>query len=254
MYRLLIVDDEEDIRRGLAELFPWGEIGFLVAGTAENGRRALEWVREGEVDVVLCDIRMPLMSGVQLAKVIAEEHRHVAVVFLSAYKDFSYAQQALQCGVRDYVLKPTNFADIRSVFRRLKKQMDREFSAPAAGPAGPGAGADSSGKLDSPDCVIAGIKSYVERDYRQATLKAAARIVQMNPQYLSRLFKEKTGENFNGYLQRVKMAKAAQLLRDVDYLVYDVSEMVGYSNPKNFARFFKKYFGVTPHQYRSHPF
>lgn len=253
MYRLLIVDDEEDIRRGLAELFPWEEIGYVVSGTAQNGKQALQQVREGEVDVVFCDIRMPVMSGVELARAISEEHRHVAIVFLSAYKDFSYAQQALKYGVRDYVLKPTNFADIRSVFRRLKREMDREFSAAPKEPVIPGERETTIGTAKRADCVISAIKSYVERDYARATLKGAARIVQMNPQYVSRFFKEKTGENFNAFLRRIKMAKAAQLLQDVDYLIYDVSEIVGYSNPKNFTRLFKKHFGVTPQHYKSHP-
>lgn len=253
MYRLLIVDDEEDIRRGLAELFPWEEIGYRVIGTAPNGRQALEQVRNGEVDVVFCDIRMPAMSGVELARAIAEEHRGVAVVFLSAYKDFSYARQALKYGVRDYVLKPTNFTDIRAVFRRLKKEMDREFLAASGANGTLRERSAAVGSGQRTDWVISAIKGYVERDYARATLKGAARIVQMNPQYVSRLFKEKTGENFNTFLKRTKMTKAAQLLQEVDYLVYDVSEMVGYSNPKNFTRLFKKHFGVTPHQYRSRP-
>jgi two-component system response regulator YesN len=253
MYKLLIVDDEEDIRRGLAEFFPWEEIGYQVVGTAPNGRQALEQVRHGEVDVVFCDIRMPVLSGMELARVIAEEHRSVAVVFLSAYKDFSYARQALKYGVRDYVLKPTNFPDIRAVFRRLKKEMDCELPAVLEASGAPKDRSTVSGSRQRADWVISAIKGYVERDYPRATLKGAARIVQMNPQYVSRLFKEKTGENFNTFLKRTKMTKAAQLLQEVDYLVYDVSEMVGYSNPKNFTRLFKKYFGITPHQYRSRP-
>ena len=253
MYKLLIVDDEEDIRRGLAELFPWEEIGYQVIGTASNGRQALEQVRHGEVDVVFCDIRMPAMSGVELARAVAEEHRSVAVVFLSAYKDFSYAKEALKYGVRDYVLKPTNFTDIRAVFRRLKKEMDCEFPAASEATGTPGDRSTASGSRQRADWVISAIKGYVERDYGRATLTRAARIVQMNPQYVSRLFKEKTGENFNTFLKRTRMNKAAQLLQEVDYLVYDVSEMVGYSNPKNFTRTFKKHFGTTPHQYRSRP-
>ncbi len=75
----------------------------------------------------------------------------------------------------------------------------------------------------------------------------------MNPQYVSRLFKEYTGENFHVFLTRIKMEKAAQLLRDVGYLTYEVSELVGYSNPKNFTRTFKKYFGVSPRRYTRSP-
>ena len=245
MYRLLIADDEEDIRRGLALFFPWDEIGFEVVGTAENGKIALEIVRSGTVDVVFCDIRMPVMSGIDLARAIFEAGLKVPVVFLSAFKDFTYAQQALQYGVRSYVLKPTDYANIRSVFAKLKRELDGERHVLGTGAEGPegGPGARS-------DAVLAAIRSYVERDYTHATLKGAARVVHLNPQYVSRLFKQRSGENFHVFLSRVRMEKAAQLLRDGGYLTYEVSAIVGYGNQKNFTRAFKHHFGVSPRQYR----
>jgi two-component system, response regulator YesN len=246
MYRLLIADDEADIRRGLALFFPWDEIGFQVTGTAENGKIAFDMVRSGTVDVVFCDIRMPVMSGIDLARAIFEADLKVAVVFLSAFKDFSYAQQALQFGVRNYVLKPTDYANIRSVFAKLKRELDSELVAV------PEVAEDGSGRKSGArgDAVIAAIRGYVERDYAHATLKGAARVVHLNPQYVSRLFKERAGENFHVFLSRVRMAKAAQLLRDGSYLTYEVSAFVGYGNQKNFTRAFKHHFGVSPREYK----
>jgi YesN/AraC family two-component response regulator len=245
MYRLLIVDDEEDIRRGLAELFPWEEIGFEVAGTAENGRQAFDLVAAGGVDAVFSDIRMPVMSGIELAKALSEAGLTVPVVFLSAYKDFSYARKAIQYGVRDYVLKPTDFTDIRSVFKKLKREMDKGL------PTAEGSRGASSTATGS-DPFVSAIHGYVERDCAHASLKGAARAVGMNPQYVSRLFRERTGENFHTILARTRMEKAARLLRDGGYLVYEVSEMVGYSNQKNFTRAFKQHFGVAPLAFRRH--
>jgi two-component system response regulator YesN len=242
MYRLLIVDDEEDIRRGLAEFFPWDEIGFEVVATAENGKAALGIVRAGKVDVVFCDIRMPGMSGLDLAKALFEAGLRIPVVFLSAYKDFTYAQQALQYGVRGYVLKPTNYPDIQAAFMKLKREMDAELDRPADRSEGP------SGSQR--DALISAVRRHVERDYAHATLRGAARVVHLNPQYLSRIFKEATGENFHAYLNRLKMEKAAQLLKQESYLTYEVGAMVGYSNQKNFTRAFKQFFGVSPRQYR----
>ncbi len=241
MYRLLIADDEEDIRRGLAEFFPWNELGFEVVETVENGRKALECIRRGGVDAVFCDIRMPVMSGIELARAVFEENLRVPVVFLSAFKDFSYAQKALQYGVRDYVVKPTSYESITTVFKKLKVELDRGLSPQDGGREHEGV---------KTDAVLAAIKGYAEREYARATLKGAARVAHLNPQYVSRLFKERTGENFHTFLTRVKMEKAAQLLQDVDYLTYQVSEIVGYSNPKNFTRTFKKHFGVSPREYR----
>jgi len=239
MYRLLIVDDEEDIRRGLAELFPWAEIGFEVAGTAENGRQAFELVAAGGVDAVFSDIRMPIMSGIELAKALSEAGLAVPLVFLSAYRDFSYARQALQYGVRDYVLKPTDFAVIRSVFTKLRREM--ELGRPAA------VGTRGAGRPpESGDPFVAAVRGYVESNCANASLKGAARAVGMNPQYVSRLFRERTGENFHILLARTRMEKAARLLREGGYHAYEVSEMVGYSNQKNFTRAFKRHFGAAP--------
>jgi YesN/AraC family two-component response regulator len=102
------------------------------------------------------------------------------------------------------------------------------------------------------DPFVAAIITYVERDCANASLKGAARVVGMNPQYVSRLFRERTGENFHTLLARTRMEKAARLLRDGGYRAYEISAMVGYSNQKNFTRAFKQHFGAAPLAYRRH--
>nr|WP_276531950.1 helix-turn-helix domain-containing protein [Brevibacillus invocatus] len=91
----------------------------------------------------------------------------------------------------------------------------------------------------------------MEQNYREATLDDAARLVHMNPYYLSKYFKKKTGENFSDYLIRVKMEKAKEFLMDVNNRTYTISEMVGYSNVKNFTRTFRKYVGKSPREFRN---
>jgi YesN/AraC family two-component response regulator len=245
MYRLLIVDDEDDIRRGLAEFFPWAEVGFEVVGTAENGRQALELVKAGGVDAVFSDIRMPVMSGIDLAKALSEMGFDVPVVFLSAYRDFAYARQALQYGVRGYVLKPTDYADLRGVFTKLRRELDRGLPS-----AGGGAKGAADGAAVGADPAIAAIVRYIERDCAKASLKGAARAVDLNPQYVSRIFHERTGEPFHTFLARTRMEMAARLLRDGGHPAWEVSELVGYSNQKNFTRAFKRHFGVAPLAWR----
>lgn len=245
MYRLLIADDEEEIRNGLADYFPWAEVGFQVTARAENGKQALDLIARGGIDAVLTDIRMPLMTGIDLARAIFERHFNVPVVFLSAYKDFAYAQKAVQYGVRRYVLKPTDYSELTAVFSRLKKELDAVVLS----------GIPRGAELPRPgdtrsDSIIESIKEYVRREYANATLSGAARLAHLNPQYVSRLFKKATGEHFKEYLLKVKMEKATKLLSDVGYCTYEISEIVGYRNPKNFARSFKRLFGVSPRDYR----
>lgn len=125
LYRLIIVDDEEDIRDGLADLIDWSALGYTVAARLEDGRDALSFIRSHPVDVVLADIRMTHVSGLELAKYVADRQSEIQMVLISGYKEFEFAQQALQYKVAHYLLKPTRIDDIHQVFRELKQTLDK---------------------------------------------------------------------------------------------------------------------------------
>jgi len=126
MYSLLIVDDEEIVRRGLAETLDWESLGFRVSGTAGNGREALEILEDAGADAVLADIRMPRMSGLELAAEIRVKHPDTRVVILSGYDDFEYARTAIEQDVFSYLLKPLREERAMEVFSRLKISLDGE--------------------------------------------------------------------------------------------------------------------------------
>lgn len=246
MYELLVVDDEYEIRNGLCNYFPWEEIGYRVAGQAENGKKALDFILSHHVDVILCDIKMPVLSGIELAREIYEKSLNVRIIFLSAYKDFEYAQKALEYKAFNYIVKPTKYNEILTVFSRLKQELDMEKKEKNAGP-------DKENEevnLSFHDKIIHTIKAYVTSHYGDATLDSAADLVHLNPFYLSKYFKEKTGENFSDFVLQVKMKKALELLNQVSYKTCDISRLLGYSSPKNFTRTFKRYYGFTPSHYR----
>ncbi|WP_019637363.1 response regulator transcription factor [Paenibacillus fonticola] len=254
MFNLLIVDDEAETREALCSYFPWDEIGFHIVGQVNNGQEALHFIAEKErVDIVLTDIKMPVMSGIELAEHLYNSSRHIKVVFISGYRDFEYAQKALHYRVKNYVLKPAKYHMLMEVFLKLKEEMEAEGALPAqkaeaAGPAGP---ADLAGPRNDESLIICKIKSYVKENYKDASLDEVARQVHMNANYLSFFFKQKTGQNFSDYLISTKMEVAVNLLQNVSYKTYEISEMVGYSNAKNFTRTFKSYYGKTPSEYRN---
>ncbi|WP_059041262.1 response regulator transcription factor [Paenibacillus rubinfantis] len=251
MYNLLIVDDEAETREALSSYFPWNEVGFQVVGQANNGQEALHFIAEGErVDIVLTDIKMPVMSGIELAEQLYNRRRQIKVVFLSGYRDFEYAQQALHYRVINYILKPAKYHVLLEVFSKIKEELEAEAAAetPELGtdPSAPGPGSGES-------LMIQKIKEYVQTNYKDASLEEVARLVHMNANYLSFFFKQKTGQNFSDYVLQTKMEMAVSLLRDVSYKTYEISEKVGYSNAKNFTRTFKSYYGQTPSEYRNGP-
>ncbi|WP_127584233.1 response regulator [Paenibacillus koleovorans] len=126
MYKVLIVDDEKHVRDRMMQTFPWGELGFEVTGSVENGGEALKLLRAGTPDLVCTDIMMPDVNGLELAKHIHEQHPRIKVVILSAYDDFKYAQDAIRYGVKGYLLKPLVKGEFIEVFRRMADELDRD--------------------------------------------------------------------------------------------------------------------------------
>jgi two-component system response regulator YesN len=244
MYKLVLVDDEVEIRNGLSQYFPWNEIGFDVVGIFENGKKALTFIDSHHVDVLLCDIRMPLMTGLEVAQELHSRQSKIKVILLSGYKEFEYAKQALSYDVKGYIVKPTKYNELYEHFSKLKLELDKSGDEQAGRRS-----LDENSTFN--EKVIATIRTYVEQNYKQAALEEAAALVRMNSYYVSRYFKEKTGQNFSDYVAEVKMNKAAELLKDIRYKTYEISEMVGYSHAKNFTRTFKKHFGMSPREFRN---
>lgn len=239
----MIVDDEEKIRAGISSYFPWDELGFSVIKLAADGQEAFDFMLGDErVDVILCDIMMPVVNGMELLGMMEESGMSgVKVVLLSGYREFEYAHKAIRFGVRDYLLKPTKYKELYATFSKLKQDLDEE--ARLAQPLAPEVPAMDTG-------VINQLKSLIYEQYRTLSLQQAADIVHMNPYYLSRLFKQKTGQNFYELLLKVRMDAAAELLTGSDHRIYEISEMVGYKNPKSFLKIFKRFYGMNPTDYR----
>jgi YesN/AraC family two-component response regulator len=126
MYSVLIVDDERRVRQGLADNVDWESFGFRVIGSESNGKRAFEFIEQQLPDVLLTDIRMPVMSGLELMDLVHIRYPSIKMVALSGYDEFEYAQQALKYGVLDYILKPTKIRDLRLAFTKLKTILDNE--------------------------------------------------------------------------------------------------------------------------------
>ena len=125
MYKIIIVDDEKRIREGLKTMIPWETLGFEVVGIFGDGVDALEFLNMVPIDVVLTDIMMNRMSGIELARFIREEQMPCKVIFISAYKKFDLALQAIKYGVEDYILKPTKPSEVREVLNKIKQELDR---------------------------------------------------------------------------------------------------------------------------------
>lgn len=126
MIKVVIVDDEPKLRQGLQTLIPWESLGFTVSATAGNGREAIKIIEEEVPDLVIADIRMPVMDGLQLIHRLRSDGHHLHCIILSGYTDFEYAKEAIKYGVVDYLVKPVNVAEMSATLKLVREQIEEE--------------------------------------------------------------------------------------------------------------------------------
>jgi two-component system, response regulator YesN len=238
MYKLIIIDDEQKILDGMVNLFPWGKIGFKVVGSFVRAAAAFNYLSDHPVDVVLTDIEIPDLSGLDLSRMLSEK-KNIKVVIFSSYQNFNYLREAIQNSVKDYLLKPVKYEELVTCFEKIRIELDAERQA-----------TDEMPKTYY-DRILDDVKRYLREHYQDATLEKAAGKVNLSPAYLSRIFKEKNGLGFSDTLTEIRMQKAKEMLNDIKYKQYEIAYYLGYDNPKNFSRAFSTYFHMSPSEYRN---
>lgn len=243
MYNLIVVDDEKKLLSGLCDYYPWNDLGYRIVARLTDGQKALQYIRNYPVDVVLTDISMPILNGIGLAEIIYREFPQIRVVLLSGYADFKYAQQAIRYNIKGYLLKPVKLDELKQVFTVIKEELDKTVNAETV-----------EGENDTYyQSIIGRVQKYVKANLSDANLKMAAKQVNLSPSYLSVLFSQNMGVSFTDYLLQMRMETARQLLDSPDYKIYDIASIVGYRSPKNFTRAFSLYYGYSPRDYRKNP-
>lgn len=248
MIKVLVADDESLVRKGIINGTDWQLIGCVVAAEAANGEEGLKKALEVKPDLVVSDIRMPKMDGLEMVRQIMESLPKTRVIFLTAYGDFSYAQQAIKLGACDYILKPFEDGELEAVIQRLINRNILTKSGVRADELIPLVGAS-----DIENRYIQNAIAYIEEHYTEPGISIGqiADALALSEGYLSRLFKSETEYSINTYITRLRIRAAARLLDDVQNKVYEVAEKVGYIDITYFSTTFKKLTGVTPSQYQS---
>ena len=125
-YKVLLVDDEEEVRNAIEQRISWEELGFEVIGKAQNGVKAMEIAEKLQPDVVITDIKMPYMNGLELARNLKEENPGVRILILTGFDEFEYAKEAVHLEIEEYILKPVNANELSECLKRLKNVLDKE--------------------------------------------------------------------------------------------------------------------------------
>ncbi len=242
MYRVMLIDDEEKMRKLLKLTVEWEMLGYKVVGEASSGIEAINTIDEVNPDVLFVDIRMPFMDGIEFAKVAINRYPYLKIFILTAYNDFEYARRCIGIGVTQYLLKPINKSEINEALSHLKESLD--FTQQEQGDVHP------SVSVTDTYSTVEKIKAYLLENFNnpELNLTQVAQVFGFNPSYLSRLFKEETGHAFTDFLNGCRMEYAISLAKENQYM-YQVAGQVGIPDPNYFGKCFKKYTGVSFSQY-----
>lgn len=250
MTRVLIVDDEKYVRMGIKSETDWPLIGCEVVGEAANGIEGLEAAETLRPDLVISDIRMPKMDGIEMAEKIIERCPGTKVIFLTAYNEFEYARQAIRIGVSDYLLKPFQDGELEGSIQRL---LHLHPNAPASSAELEEQLIPLRKKEEVSNRYVQTAIEYIENNYvdQGFSITKLAESMSVSEGHISRLFKAETDQSINNYLTRYRIKKAMDYLKDVNVKVYEVAEKVGYSDIAYFSNTFKKLVGKTPSDYQT---
>ncbi|MEC0090458.1 response regulator [Paenibacillus macquariensis] len=252
MKTILIVDDEPRTRQGIRRtLETWG-LGTLQLETFASAKEALVWLEEHEANLMITDIRMPEINGLELIEQLHHQYPSLFLIVISGFSEFEYARTALKFGVIDYLLKPIDKAKlIQAVelglqkdehvhrMKRMEKIVDTRLME-AHHEEGQGY-----------NTTIRDAISYLEEHLAEPiAMHEIATRLHMNASYFSVLFKEQIGLTFSEYLTRRRVQRAKELLVNTSLSINEISEHVGYQTAKYFVKVFRSFESLTPGQYR----
>ena len=249
MLKVLVVEDEEMIRKGIVLAVDWAALDCVVVGEASNGAQALEAVERYDPSLIITDLKMPVMDGLEMLRQLRERGNNAFVIILTAYDSFSYAQTALRLGAVDFLLKPFHDGELEQAVTRLKQRMDRAGQGGEKGPAP--LPLPELKKGDKSKYVLEAM-AYIGEHYHEPNIGVAA-IAQhlgISEGHLSHTFKKETDYTLLNYLTRYRIHRAMELLRVCRLKVYEVAEQVGYRDIAYFSATFKKLVGMSPSEYQ----
>lgn len=251
MIKVLVVDDEVFVRQGIVMETDWAALGCAVVAEAENGLEALEAVHRYHPDLMICDIRMPKMDGIEMLKKLREEGSSVQVIFLTAYSEFEYAKQALKLFAFDYLLKPFEDGELEAAVMRAKAVIEAKKGEGQRNHEDKILPPES--RLGDKSRYIREALAYISNHYCESDIcvKVIAESLGISGDHLSHLFKKETDYTVMAYITRYRMRAAMKLLDDCRNKVYEVAEMVGYKDITHFSSTFKKIVGMTPSEYQN---
>ena len=234
MFKVVFVDDEFLIVEGLKSIIDWESYNICVAGTALNACDGITLVKETKPDILITDIRMKGMDGLEMLKHIKETGYNGYIIILSGYQEFEYAQKAIENGVYRYLLKPVDIPVLTNIISDISNKLSEERT-----------------ELEMFESGIDKAVAYIESHFKEdISLNKIAEMFHFEASYFSKLLKKRFGMTYTEYVMTLRINMAKDYIKKTDYSIEKIAFIVGYKDDKYFREIFKKYVGVSPARYR----
>jgi len=238
--KLMIIDDEPVVLQGLNLLMDWEALGYEPPLMLPNAVEALKQIEAFKPDVLVTDINMPGLSGLELIEQLRDQGWRKPIIVISGYDEFDYAKQAIKYHVEDYLLKPIDEDELYHVLERLALAKSALGHKPPC---------DYEAFLEG--SIEYDVLYYINHNYwHQIRLKTMAEEFHMTSAYLGQVIKKATGMLFNDYLLKIRMTKAKAQLRSSNAMVYQVAETCGFADTDYFIKKFTAQIGCSPNTYK----
>lgn len=240
--RIVVAEDEDLIRNHLVKKITALDPSLHVVCAAEDGKEALEFVERRSADLVLTDIRMPVMDGIELIRALHLKYPHVRTMIATGFAEFEYARQAMRYGASEYLLKPIKPAELKNALAAAAAAIRGQRSADARSLEG------LSARDGGPEEIVRLVQAFLRENYtKDLSLEEISRNFNFTPAYLSKIFLKHAGEPPSRYVISLRINEAKHLLSRQRHLsIREVGERVGYADPYYFSRIFKQVTGVSP--------
>lgn len=239
MWKVMIADDENYMLEAMENLIDWKKMDCQLVYKAKNGQVLLEQIKKNAPDIIITDIKMPLVSGIDVAKFVYENMIPAKVIILSAYADFQYAQEAIKYDVCGYIIKT-------SVIEMLPGMIQK-----AIGKLSASAEPEKETEDYYSDDILGRLQKYIAEHYTdKLNLTQIAQEIHANGSYLSRLYKTKTGQNLFDAINKMKLEKAKEYMSQ-GMRIYEIAQLVGFDDVSYFSRVFRKHEGCSPREYEN---
>lgn len=240
MYTALIVDDESLVREAIHTLGHWGAFGIDRVLEATNAKCALKFFDQEHPEIIITDMKMPMMDGTAFLKEIDARVPHPKVIIVSGFNDYDYTRQAIRSNVVDYILKPVDSLELNQALSDAVNRLDG------------GIARNTAETEDLIETTVAQIEKYIRLNFTQdIKLSELSKIFFVSKEHISRSFKKRYHINLFDYILNLRLERAKILVQTTRLSIEEIADQTGFSSSNYFSKIFKKHIGESPSEFRS---